>query len=78
LENPSPVCRVIAFGDSAIELELRIWISDPVEGVMNIRSDLLLGIWDSFKDNHIDVPFPQRDVHIKASPELKELLAGLK
>ena len=78
LENPAPVCRVTAFGDFAIQLELRIWISDPVEGVMNIRSDLLLGIWDVFKENKIDIPFPQRDVNVKPSKELRKRVSELK
>ena len=78
LDDPAPVCRVIAFGDSSVQLELRIWICDPIEGVMNIRSDLLLGIWDAFKENKIDIPFPQRDVNVKPSDELRELINGLK
>ncbi|PIR37343.1 MAG: mechanosensitive ion channel protein MscS [Alphaproteobacteria bacterium CG11_big_fil_rev_8_21_14_0_20_39_49] len=78
LDDPTPVCRVIAFGDSSIELELRIWICDPIEGVMNIRSDILLGIWDVFKENNIEIPFPQRDVNLKPSDELRELIKDLK
>ncbi len=68
LGNPKPNCLVRSFGDSAIDLELRAWISDPANGVANITSLLLLDIWDSFKENGIEFPYPQQDVHIKSMP----------
>lgn len=77
LSNPTPVCRVTGFGDNAIDMELRVWICDPVEGVMNIRSDILLGIYDAFKEHGIEIPFPQRDVHLKPSAELQEMFEEL-
>ena len=68
LDDPEPVGRLMSFGDNGIELELRIWINDPEKGVNNVRSDLNLAIWQAFKDNHITIPFPQRDVHVKHLP----------
>jgi small-conductance mechanosensitive channel len=64
LLDPPPVARLTSFGDNGIELELRIWISDPEAGIVNIRSDIFLEIWKSFKEHGITIPFPQRDVHI--------------
>jgi len=66
LEEPPPNCLLMAFGDSAIELELRFWISDPRNGTANIRSAVRLGIWDRFKAHGISMPFPQREVHLRA------------
>ncbi len=62
---PEPVARLMGFGDSGIDLELRVWIKDPQEGINNIRSDLNLGIWKVFKQAGITIPYPQRDVHLR-------------
>jgi len=64
LKNPEPAARLLGFGDNGIDLELRIWINDPEEGVANVVSDVNLSIWKSFKENKISIPFPQRDVRI--------------
>lgn len=66
LKVPKPNALVIGFGDSSIDLELRAWINDPANGVRNITSEILLGIWDAFKENDIKIPFPQRDLHLKS------------
>lgn len=68
--SPAPVGRLMAFGDSGIDLELRVWIDDPEGGVNNIRSELLLGIWKAFREAGITIPYPQRDLHLKTAPEL--------
>ena len=64
LEDPEPRCLITSFGDNSINLELRFWIDDPSNGVGNIRSEVLLSIWDRFKENEIEIPFPQRDIRI--------------
>lgn len=64
LKKPEPAVRLVAFEDSGIKLELRLWLDDPEEGVGSVKSDINLAIWKSFKDNQITIPFPQRDVHI--------------
>lgn len=65
VENePAPAARVTSFGENGIDLELRFWIDDPEDGVMNVRSDLYLAIWDAFRDAAITIPFPQRDVRL--------------
>ena len=64
LKSPEPAARLLGFGDNGIDLELRIWINDPEEGVANVVSDVNLSIWKSFKEHNISIPFPQRDVRI--------------
>jgi small-conductance mechanosensitive channel len=71
LESPAPICLLKGFADSAIDLELRFWISDPKQGVSNVRSDVLLRVWDKFQAQGIEIPFPQRDLHIKAPMEVR-------
>ena len=65
LKNPEPVVRLIEFADSGIALELRVWMTDPQEGVGNIKSDINLAIWRGFKEAGITIPFPQRDVNLR-------------
>jgi len=65
MSSPTPVCHVTGFGDSAVNLLLRFWIEDPANGVTNIKGDVLLGLWDAFQEHSIEIPFPQRDLHIR-------------
>jgi small-conductance mechanosensitive channel len=71
LKEPSPVCLLLGFGDSSVELELRIWIQDPKNGVRNVKSDVLLLLWDKFHAHGIEIPFPQRDLHLKTPMEIR-------
>jgi len=59
--NP-PVCWMTEFGDSSINFLLRFWIDDPQRGLTNIRGTILLALWDTFKENDINIPFPHREV----------------
>lgn len=59
-----PVCHIVGFGDSSIDLILRFWIKDPTNGLTNVRGDVYLAIWDAFKANGIQIPYPRRDVTI--------------
>jgi small-conductance mechanosensitive channel len=64
LADPTPKCLLKGFGESSVDLELRFWIDDPQNGVANVTSEALLKIWDALKENDIEIPFPQRDVHL--------------
>ncbi len=64
LSTPKPQVRLTQFADSGIELELRLWLDDPEQGVGSVKSDINLAIWKGFKDKNITIPYPQRDVHI--------------
>ena len=69
LNDPEPRCLVSGFGDNSVNLELRFWINDPSNGVGNARSEVLLSIWDRFREAGISIPFPQRDLHLRSVPE---------
>ena len=68
IQNPPPICLLVAFGNSSLDLELRAWINDPVNGVKNVKSDVLLKIWETFHEQGINIPYPQRDIHIRTMP----------
>jgi small-conductance mechanosensitive channel len=64
LKDPAPQARLLNFGDNGIDLELRLWLSDPQNGIGAVKSDVNLAIWKSFKEHGVTIPFPQRDVRI--------------
>lgn len=68
LAEPAPSCLLTGFGDSAVDLELRIWIQDAEQGLANVKSEIYIRIWDLFHEHGIAFPFPQRDIHIKSAP----------
>ncbi len=72
LSEPAPNCLLVEFGDSTIDLELRFWISDPVNGTTNVRSDVMLNLWDLYQRNDIELPHPQRDLTLRNAEALAE------
>jgi small-conductance mechanosensitive channel len=66
LADPEPVVWITAFGERAIEHELRYWISDPEAGLGNIQGEVFLTIWDRFREAGVRVPYPRTDVRVLA------------
>ena len=66
LKEPPSTCLLRGFGDNSVDLELRVWIEDPEKGRANVTSEVLLGVWDRFKESGIEIPFPQRDLHVRS------------
>ncbi len=70
--DPNPACLLKGFGDSSVDLEIRYWVIDPQNGLSNLKSEILLSVWDRFHENDIQIPFPQRDLHLKSvAPEVQ-------
>ncbi|MEM7571226.1 MAG: mechanosensitive ion channel domain-containing protein, partial [Pseudomonadota bacterium] len=67
LDNPKPNCLLRGFGSDGVDLELRMWIDDPYNGLANVGSKVNLEIWRLFRENGIEFPFPQRDLHVHPS-----------
>lgn len=65
LIDPAPAVVFIQFGDSSLDFELRAWTSTMSERPGAFKSQLYFAIFDAFKKHGIEIPFPQRDVHIK-------------
>ncbi len=62
--DPSPVCHLTEFGDSSLNFKLRFWIKDAEKGVTNMRGAVMLSVWDAFKENNVEIPYPHREVFI--------------
>jgi len=71
LTDPKPACLLMGFGDNSVNFQLRLWIRDPENGITNIKSQVLLGVWERFQAHGIELPFPQRVLHHKPIPELE-------
>jgi small-conductance mechanosensitive channel len=68
LHDPAPVSRLMQFGDSGMDIELRFWIADPENGVNNVRSDVNRAIWRLFRQHGITIPVAQREVSLREPP----------
>ncbi len=64
VQNPEPVCHLVEFGDSSVNFVLRFWIRDPENGVTNVKGQVMLEVWDMLHDNGIEIPYPQRVLHV--------------
>ena len=73
LSSPEPRTLLKNFGADGVDLELRMWIEDPQNGVSNIASDVMLHIWDKFHEEGIEFPYPQRVVHFKTDGPLPKI-----
>jgi potassium-dependent mechanosensitive channel len=83
LSAPAPQVFFMGFGGSALDFQLLVWIAQPSRQLV-IKSDLYFAIEASLRDRGIEVPFPQRDLHIRSghlpidlSPEAQQFLRGL-
>ncbi|HXG85855.1 MAG TPA: mechanosensitive ion channel domain-containing protein [Pyrinomonadaceae bacterium] len=65
LREPKAAVRLIEFGDSAINLELWVWTKEKLQRKTVFISALNFAIWEKFRTNDIEIPFPQTDLHIK-------------
>jgi small-conductance mechanosensitive channel len=66
LSNPSPEVVFKDFGDSSLDFQLRIWTTVQVQTPLRLKSDLYFAIFRAFSENNIEIPFPQRDLHLRS------------
>jgi small-conductance mechanosensitive channel len=66
LQDPKPLCVVSELADSAVVLHIYFWIADITDGRLEPKSDVIRRILTDFKAAGIEIPFPQRVVHMKA------------
>lgn len=66
LADPGPSAALSAFGADGLEFTLGYWIADPENGQLNLRSAINIAILEALRANDIDIPYPQRTVHMVA------------
>jgi len=73
--KPDPVCLFMGFGDSSLDFQLRAWTAESSH--MRVASDLRFGIFKKLAEAGIEIPFPQRDIHIRGAAAETASLAGI-
>ena len=75
MHEPAPNAFFLGFGESALNFELRFW-SARQDTWFQLKSDVAIAVAEALEENRIEIPFPQRDLHMRiADPQLKETLA---
>ena len=64
LKWPTPQVFALQFGESSIDFELKYWIENPLTH-KSVTSQLVCEIWQDFANNNIEIPYPQKDLHIR-------------
>ena len=64
-DDYKPQCFLRSFGDSSVDFLLTFWIDDVHNGRWRAQSDVMFAVWNNLKEAGIEIPFPQRDLHIK-------------
>jgi small-conductance mechanosensitive channel len=67
LRDPEPSASLSSFGADGLEFTLGYWIDDPENGQLNLRSEINLAILKALRENGVEIPYPQRVVHMKSS-----------
>jgi small-conductance mechanosensitive channel len=65
LREPAPSAALSAFGADGLEFTLGYWIADPENGQLNLRSDINLAVLAALRTHGIEIPYPQRVVHMR-------------
>jgi small-conductance mechanosensitive channel len=68
LDDPAPSARLVRFGNDGLEFQLLFWIADPGNGQLNVKSDVNLAILKGLREREIEIPYPQRVVHLRPVP----------
>ena len=76
LKAPAPTVRFLGFGDSALNFELAVWTIDMAHRPTRFRSDLFFAIERKLRENQIEIPFPQRDLHVRSGKLVLETKSG--
>ncbi len=72
LKVPEPHVFFEEFGDSSLNFDLAIWTATHTDKPRRLKTELYFEIFAKFKEKGIEIPFPQRDIHIKSQPENSE------
>lgn len=65
LNDPAPLVYLINFGESSLDFEMTVWLENPIIG-KRVISELACQIWKTFDEKNIEIPYPQRDLHIRS------------
>ena len=76
LREPKPMVVFTGYGDNSINFELLVWTESRAHAPLLLKSDLYFALFKSFKEHGIELPFPQRDLHLRSSDISLPFVAG--
>jgi len=76
LGTKAPVCLLTEFADYGMRYSLTFWINDPEAGMGNVRSEVMMKLWDAFKREGIRVPYPVRDIRVRSALPIETVMDG--
>ncbi len=76
LQDPKPVAFLSNFAPDGLEFTLNFWVADPGKGQANVRSDINIAVLEGLRAAKVDIPFPQRVVHLQSAPTPQEPGSG--
>ena len=65
------VCWITGFGNSSIDFVLRFWIRDAPGGLTNVKGQVFMALWDTFKENGVALPFPHREIIMRTPVDIR-------
>lgn len=66
MKEPRPYIRFDQFGDSSLNFNVMVWTSDYIDRPSALKSELYYAVFKAFREHNVEIPFPQRDIHIKS------------
>ena len=67
LPEPKPLVVLTDYGDNSVNFDLMVWTATRSHAPALLKSDLYFTLFETFAENHIELPFPQRDLHLRSS-----------
>lgn len=78
LAAPPPTVWLDSFAENGVAFVIHVWITDPEEGIGNVRSDVLKTLWRLMRQHGIRVPYPQRDLNLRDTETVRDLIEVLR
>jgi small-conductance mechanosensitive channel len=66
IKSKPPNCILVEFAEAGMKFSLTFWIADP-DGLDNVKSDAMLALWDAFRREGIQVPYPVREIRVRGA-----------
>ncbi len=66
MKEPRPYIRFDQFGDSSLNFIVMVWTSNYIDRPSALKSELYYAVFKAFREHNVEIPFPQRDIHIKS------------
>ena len=66
LKKPAPEVLFVQYGDSSLDFDLKVWTNRYTDRPIVLKSELYYSIFEKFKEHNVEIPYPQRDLHIRS------------